>query len=123
MREDEENIVVLIVDDNHKVRVRLRLLLEATGYTVFTATDGLSALTLLQQLSLVPRLIILDLVMPIMDGWEFLEAIRAQPQWESVAVVLHTSSREGLPLDVPRMRKNATDVEILDVARQYCGRK
>jgi CheY-like chemotaxis protein len=121
MRVDNFIGPVLIVDDNHEVRVRLRLLLEREGYAVFTATDGLMALALMRRLSLVPRLIVLDLVMPIMDGWEFLDAFRSEPQWESSIVVIHTSAeKEHLPRGVARLRKDASDAEILRMARRYC---
>ena len=111
--------VVLVVDDEHAVRVRLRALFETAGYIVLTATDGLMALAVLRRLPLPPRVVFLDLVMPIMDGWEFLDATRAEPRWAAMHVVLHTSATDDVvPLGVPRLTKQASDAEILAAARQ-----
>ena len=114
--------VILVVDDDHAVRVRLRALFESAGYVVFTATDGLMALALLRRLPELPRLVFLDLVMPIMDGWEFLEAKLAEPRWSQLPIVLHTSAADDcLPLGVPRLGKPASDADILAAARSACA--
>jgi CheY-like chemotaxis protein len=122
MQVDENIGPVLVIDDDHAVRVRLRMLLESAGYIVFTATDGQMALTLLHRLSFVPRLIILDLVMPILDGWQFLEVFRSEPDWESTVVVVHASADVQLPRGVRRLRRDANDAAILKLARETCRR-
>jgi len=98
--------VVVIVDNDHGARVRLRALLEGAGYAVFTASDGAAALALLRSLPVLPRLVLLDPRMPIMDGWQFLDAKRADPAWQSVAVVMH---------------KAMSDADILAIAERIWG--
>ena len=66
---------VLLIDDQADVREVLRLLLERDGYRAVEARDGLEALRLLRQNQ--PELIILDLLMPQMDGYEFLAQVPA----------------------------------------------
>ncbi len=62
---------VLIVDDNLDIRLLFKRRLETEGYEVIEAENGLQAAETLQ--STEPCLVILDLMMPIMDGWQFLE--------------------------------------------------
>lgn len=94
--------VILVVDNDHGTRVRLRTLLESAGYEVFTATDGNMALIMMRRLTVLPRLVLLDPMMPIMDGWEFLEAKRAEPAWEAVSVVMHARLSDGEILELAR---------------------
>lgn len=69
---------VLVVDDDATIRRPVRVVLEAEGYDVFEAPDGRSALA---QLRAHPTclIVLLDLMMPGMDGMALLEAIRAEP--------------------------------------------
>src|SRR5439155_12214990 len=62
---------VLVVEDNGEVRQALVALLEAEGYHVAEAVDGVSALRLLRTGAVQPCLIVLDLMMPRMSGWDF----------------------------------------------------
>ena len=62
---------VLVVDDNDDVRQALAALLEGDGYRVAEAADGLAALKLLRAGQMRPCLIVLDLMMPRMNGWDF----------------------------------------------------
>lgn len=66
---------VLLIDDQADVREVLRLLLEREGFRALEAGDGVEALRLLRQNE--PHLIILDLLMPQMDGYEFLDQVPA----------------------------------------------
>src|SRR5207245_9459194 len=62
---------VLVIEDNTEVRQALVALLEAEGYGVVEAVDGVSALKLLRAGEVRPCLIVLDLMMPRMSGWDF----------------------------------------------------
>jgi CheY-like chemotaxis protein len=65
---------VLVVEDDADIRDTLRELLNLEGYQTLTASNGKEGLDLLRKVDH-PCLILLDLMMPIMNGWEFLEAI------------------------------------------------
>jgi CheY-like chemotaxis protein len=67
---------VLVVDDDADIREIVRMLLEAGGYRVLTACDGLDAWEQLER-SEAPALILLDLMMPRMDGEQFLQQLRS----------------------------------------------
>lgn len=80
---------VLIIEDNEEIRALLRELLEGEGLVVRTAAHGAEGLERLQAANETPRLILLDLMMPVMDGWEFLKSIRtAESPLDQVPVVL-----------------------------------
>jgi CheY-like chemotaxis protein len=66
---------VLVVDDEPAIRTTLRLILELEGYTVSLAGDGAQALA--QMETALPRLVLLDVQMPGIDGWQTLPRLRA----------------------------------------------
>jgi CheY-like chemotaxis protein len=78
---------VLIVEDDAATRDALSLILEDEGFRVTTAANGREAFDLLQG-SYRPELILLDLMMPVMDGWQFRDFQRRHPSLESIPVVV-----------------------------------
>jgi CheY-like chemotaxis protein len=86
--------VILIVDDDEDVRDSLRLVLEGEGCAVETVTNGLEALRYLRSHG-APCLVLLDLMMPIMNGWDFLVEKDADPTIAQVAVVVVTAAGEA----------------------------
>lgn len=75
---------LLIVDDEERLRMLLRDYMEHEGYRVLLASDGQEALRVARQEK--PDLIILDLMMPVMDGWEFLK--KHQPEHRTPLIIL-----------------------------------
>lgn len=80
---------ILVVDDNDALRENLAEALELEGYAVAVARDGLAALARLAEDPL-PRVVLLDLMMPGMDGREILARIREDPRLGGVRVVITT---------------------------------
>ena len=80
---------VLVVDDDPDARERLRAALERDGWTVAEAVNGQDALDQVRQT--LPRVILLDLEMPVMDGFAFLHAFRALPGCQEIPVVVITA--------------------------------
>jgi CheY-like chemotaxis protein len=80
---------VLLIDDDDIVRRSVRLALEPIGWDVTEAENGVLALGSLANAR--PDAIILDLMMPRMDGFEFLDELRARPEWRDIPVVVITS--------------------------------
>ena len=68
---------ILVVDDDENIRQIVRLCLSDEGYAVDEAANGEAALAVIQEFK--PRLILLDLRMPVMDGWEFARRYRSTP--------------------------------------------
>jgi CheY-like chemotaxis protein len=80
---------ILVVDDDTDVRLLLRRMLEKAGYVVVEAEHGRAALAQLAKLT--PELILLDLMMPEMDGFEFLDDLQRLPAGRSIPVVVFTA--------------------------------
>ncbi len=80
---------ILIVEDAQSVRAVLQAALAEAGAVTWTAEDGEAAMRVLEDR--VPDLILLDLVMPRLDGWGVLELLRRSPRTAAIPVVLETS--------------------------------
>jgi GAF domain-containing protein/DNA-binding response OmpR family regulator/anti-sigma regulatory factor (Ser/Thr protein kinase) len=89
LRKHRQDLPVLVVDDDPAVRELLHRLLEGNGYRVVEAENGRVALERLRDGA--PGLIVLDLMMPEMDGFEFMEEIRRQESWSGIPVIVLTS--------------------------------
>lgn len=84
---------VLIVEDATEFQFLLRLFFEGEGYRVLAATNGEEALQILRSSSpTLPSFILLDLVMPIMDGYEFREIQRKDEKISHIPVVVMTAN-------------------------------
>jgi CheY-like chemotaxis protein len=83
----------LVVDDEPSIRGFLALALEDAGYAVETASDGVVALHVLDQWR--PDVILLDLMMPHMDGWSFRSEQLARPELASIPVVVLSAALDG----------------------------
>jgi two-component system alkaline phosphatase synthesis response regulator PhoP len=84
---------ILVVDDEEDILLLCRVNLEFEGYTVVTASSGLEGLTKARELQ--PNLVLLDVMMPTMDGWHVLEALKADPSTGSIPVVMLTARVQG----------------------------
>jgi DNA-binding response OmpR family regulator len=80
---------VLVVDDDPNALDIVKTYLEAKGYTVATARDGNEALALLEKVQ--PALVLLDVMMPGMDGWEVARVIKNHPTFGRTRVVMLTA--------------------------------
>jgi two-component system sensor histidine kinase/response regulator len=97
---------ILVVDDAPDFVLALRGFLEDHGYEVVEAYDGSEALEVIEKEK--PDLVLLDVLMPIMDGWETLSAIRARPEWQCLPVVVLTGLDEPEHL-MESYRRGCTD--------------
>jgi diguanylate cyclase (GGDEF)-like protein len=80
---------ILVADDNRPNRDALAALLESAGHRVLTAADGREALE--QALDARPELVISDVLMPIMDGYELARRLRAEPSTSGTALMFYTA--------------------------------
>ncbi len=80
---------VLMIEDNADTRDMTRRQLEKNGWTVTEAENGRVGLVRLQQST--PALILLDLMMPEMDGFEFMDEFRRHPEWRGIPVIVVTA--------------------------------
>jgi two-component system chemotaxis response regulator CheY len=110
---------ILVVEDDADVRECLADILSGEGYFVHTAADGRDALGALERIPQ-PCVVLLDLMMPGMNGWDFLEAIRQTPALSDLPVVI-VSAYQG-PSGFPVLHKPVDLDELLRVVARYCDR-
>jgi len=106
---EDDTCPVLLVEDDTETRDVMARTLEKAGWTVSEAGNGQEALDIMSGLQ--PRLILLDLMMPVMDGFDFLTAMRAQPEWQHIPVIVVTA--KDLTAD-DRDRLNGRIEEIVE---------
>jgi putative two-component system response regulator len=81
--------VILVVDDNEVLRVALEEILTMAGFRALSAANGRQALE--RMASVTPDIILSDITMPEMDGYAFLDAVRARPEWLSIPFIFLTA--------------------------------
>lgn len=81
---------LLLVDDDDFLREALEEALTYEGHEIATASHGAEALELLEG-GLAPDAVLLDLMMPVLDGWGFVDRQRADPRWASIPVLVLTA--------------------------------
>ena len=91
---------ILIVDDDPDIRDALGEFLRYEGYGVHAATDGRDALDRLE-LGLRPDVILLDLMMPVLNGFDVLNALQARSDWKTIPVVVVSANRGYEAEDLP----------------------
>jgi CheY-like chemotaxis protein len=89
---------ILIVEDDPDVQVTLVDLLEDAGYPVDCAANGQEALNHLRRGTL-PSVILLDLMMPVMDGYEFYDHLQANAEWATIPVLVVSAAARELNAD------------------------
>ena len=111
--------VILLIEDNCEIREALDLLLQARGYTTMLAANGAEALDILAHAGRLPCAIVLDLMMPLMNGWEFRVAQRANTAWAKIPVIVYSGyDVEPFPNVAAYLREStAPDVLLETVAR------
>ncbi len=89
---EKKKKVALVADDSSTIRKLISLTLKATGTRVVTASDGMEALELLPTLDV--DLIITDLNMPNIDGYEFIKIVRENEYYQDVPIIILSSEKE-----------------------------
>jgi CheY-like chemotaxis protein len=116
---------VLIVEDDEDVRALLQAVLNAVGFAVDTAENGREALRHLHQTSNRPDLILLDLMMPVMNGWQLRAALRHEPAFSSIPIVvmtaLHPTDEPAEGLDVSEYLIKPIDTpQLIGAVERFC---
>jgi chemosensory pili system protein ChpA (sensor histidine kinase/response regulator) len=103
---------VLLVEDDLEVSEAITTTFRSEGHRVMTARDGSEALDQLREGDL-PTVVVLDLMMPVMDGIQFLQAARADERLRSLPVVVITSGEQELPFGAQAIVRKPADMDVL----------
>ena len=110
--------VVLVVEDEAESRDTLRELLELEGYQVETASNGKAALELLETIE--PCVVLLDLFMPVMDGWQVINRLRTDGRLGKMNVLVITSAGHRAPSDLPVLQKPINIDRLISTLEAVC---
>jgi CheY-like chemotaxis protein len=117
---------ILVVEDDEDIRETLVDLLAMHGYEAVGASNGRDALDRLSAaVPELPCIILLDLMMPVMNGWQFRAAQRADPRLSQIPVVVITAHRDTTGAEAgldptARLAKPVDLDEMLRVIREHC---
>jgi CheY-like chemotaxis protein len=111
---------VLVVEDEAALRDLMCEALELSGYHAVGAGNGRDALEAMARIEHV-CVVLLDLLMPVMDGWEFFSEIRSRPTLARVPVVIHTSEPGQAPAGVRVLQKPVKLERLLSIVHEYCA--
>ena len=108
------NATVLIVDDDQGIRQGLKALLETAGYQAVCAEDGWKALELLRA-GLVPRCVVLDLMMPKLNGWDFMQELVNDARLPRIPNIVATAAAPhwGFPVPDAHVLRKPLDIDRL----------
>jgi CheY-like chemotaxis protein len=114
---------VAVIDDDRFIRYLLDLHLRKAGYEVFAAEDAVDAGRVILERK--PDLILCDVDMPFMDGYEFVTALRADPTTRDIPVIFLTVSKtldeRAKPLRAGHLVKPVTADDLLRTVAQFTG--
>jgi CheY-like chemotaxis protein len=115
----------MVVEDDFAVRETLQELLEDEGYGVTPASNGSEALLRLREPGDAPGLILLDLMMPVMDGWQFRDEMRRDPQLSGIPVVVMSADtgleQKARELAAAGVLPKPVGLErLLETVRRFC---
>lgn len=117
---------ILIVDDEPNIVASIEFLMNSAGYEVVSAADGEQAIELVE--SFRPDLILLDVMMPAINGFEVCQRVRENPQWRDIRIIMLTAkgrdveASKGLALGADAyVTKPFSTQELLARVREMLG--
>ena len=117
---------ILIVDDEPSIIVPVQFLMEQNGYDVMVAFSGEEAMEIIADAKV--DLILLDIMLPVIDGFEVCQRVRENPQWNKIRIILLTALgsdanvEKGLALGADAyITKPFSNVEIVEKVKELLG--
>lgn len=117
---------ILVAEDYKPLLLAIQSILEAEGYAVLAASNGEEALRLMERVR--PDLILADIMMPGMNGYAFLEAVRSRPEWSSIPFIFLSARAEQEDLEKGKamgvtgyLIKPFEPQELIEIVRRHLG--
>ena len=118
----DPSVDILLAEDDDDLRDAMLDTLQDAGYRVAAVANGQEALAWLHDTERLPSLILLDLMMPVMDGWQFREVQSKDAKASSVPVVVLSAMGSHPTIDSVEYLKKPTKVApLLELVERYCG--
>lgn len=119
---------ILVIEDNNDIRETVEDVLRTEGYNVYGVSNGREALLALKKIQ-GPTLLLLDMMMPLMNGWEFLEAQKTDAKFANLPVVVvsaldaeHALIKDSEVVNARAYIRKPIDLDaLMSVVQAYCG--
>lgn len=116
---------ILVIDDDLEIRESLADILRDEGYTVISAANGQEGLDYLDSTEKKPCLVLIDLMMPVMDGQDFRRIQISNPEYAAIPTILFSADgqldKKALSIGFKDYLKKPIDLnELLVIAERYC---
>mgnify|MGYP006283835275 CR=1 FL=1 len=106
---------ILVVDDEPDILLTVSQTLEMFGYTVIQAKDGVECITKLKDLDTIPDLVLLDIMMPDLSGWDVAAKIKENPSWQKIPIVFLTAKGDTMSIGMGNLAAVDYIVKPFDV--------
>ena len=106
---------IMVVDDEPDILYTVGQMLELSGYDVIKASNGQEAIQKLTKLPTNPDLIILDIMMPELSGWDVAAMIKENPKWQSIPIIFLTAKGDTMSIGMGGMTAVDYIVKPFDV--------
>jgi len=111
---------VLVVEDEKESRETLKDFLEYEGFQVETAVNGREAMDILNASGDKICIVLLDLFMPVMDGWQVIDQLRSDGRLDSTKIVIITSAAYRAPAGIPVFEKPLDLDKVMNEVQRLC---
>ena len=106
---------IMVVDDEPDILFTVGQVLETSGYEVIKAKDGKECIELLNQLSEIPDLVLLDIMMPEISGWDVAAKIKENPRWKEIPIVFLTAKGDIMSIGMGNLTAEDYIVKPFDI--------
>jgi len=106
---------IMVVDDEEDIRLTVGQILEVCGYEVIPAENGTDCLEKMERER--PDLVILDIMMPGMSGWDVAAHIKANAEWANIPIVFLTAKGDDMSMGMGGLASEAYIVKPFDVVK------
>jgi DNA-binding response OmpR family regulator len=109
------NKKIMVVDDEPDILATVGQMLEMSGYDVIRAIDGKECIKKLNESAITPDLILLDIMMPEISGWDVAAKIKENPRWNSIPIVFLTAKGDTMSIGLGGMAAEDYIVKPFDI--------
>ena len=106
---------IMVIDDEPDILFTVGQMLEISGYEVIKAQDGETAIEKLNELQIMPDLILLDIMMPKLSGWDVAAKIKENPDWKSIPIVFLTAKGDTMSVGMGGLASEDYIIKPFDI--------
>jgi CheY-like chemotaxis protein len=115
-------LAVIVVEDDDDIREAVTTALELEGFQVFSAENGARALEILPTMPH-PSLVLADLMMPVMDGWQLIGALSKDDRFATLPVVVVSANNDRSPAGYRQVKKPIDLDDLVKIVSELCQRR